>query len=450
MGERRRGVIASGHTHNCHITLSDLHLHVEITNLFQIVEIEQNAQGRAKIGYPADRRVGGGPVRVFAPLSWRLEQYQNDIVWSGREAFLPWRLLDCFAECPGQPSNGASEVDSTTPTVCFTPAGSDERGEVETKHENPQDLTDIKDGATTKLGFWTWYQVLNVLSGRKRKQISYTDFYCCHHAQCPRVQWPSLLSSFLVHTLWPDLRSPRSRGGPVSVDLASALPWRCHTMAGKRKKASVYHLAAPQVSAPAASASKSTAPNPTTGPSNFKRVLREKTHINLLDGHVRQTRAMVEVDAGQEQPAPKVYPDIRRERAPLFDLYSGGDEDVVGEVEEARDSRESDDPLRQWAQDHLERYLDEALRLEGRGSHCDFSICPRCPTGADKGEDGGGREEVEGVPNIAATTVWVVTSSCANCLLLGHRQLPFHRIEHWTGARFERKSLKDLGLRIQL
>ncbi|KAJ6518043.1 hypothetical protein C8R47DRAFT_1205124 [Mycena vitilis] len=181
-------------------------------------------------------------------------------------------------------------------------------------------------------------------------------------------------------------------------------------MTGKRKKkASVYHLAAPQASALVASASGSTAPTPT--PSQFKRVLREKTHINLQDGHVRQTRAMVEVDAGQEQPAAKVYPDIRRERAPLFDLYSGGDEDVVDDVEEARDSRESD-------------------------------------KGEDEGED---EEEVRGSAKYRCNDCLGGDELlCHSCLLLGHRQLPFHRIEHWTGAQFERKSLKDLGLRIQL
>ncbi|KAJ6584252.1 hypothetical protein B0H10DRAFT_2338079, partial [Mycena sp. CBHHK59/15] len=35
-------------------------------------------------------------------------------------------------------------------------------------------------------------------------------------------------------------------------------------------------------------------------------------------------------------------------------------------------------------------------------------------------------------------------------IVTAHQQMPFHRIQHWTGLYFERKSLKDLGLRIQL
>ncbi|KAJ7434571.1 hypothetical protein FB451DRAFT_1467534, partial [Mycena latifolia] len=31
-----------------------------------------------------------------------------------------------------------------------------------------------------------------------------------------------------------------------------------------------------------------------------------------------------------------------------------------------------------------------------------------------------------------------------------HRRLPFHQIQHWTGSMFVRKTLKDMGLRIQL
>ncbi|KAJ6458910.1 hypothetical protein C8R47DRAFT_994891, partial [Mycena vitilis] len=97
-------------------------------------------------------------------------------------------------------------------------------------------------------------------------------------------------------------------------------------------------------------------------------------------------------------------------------------------------------------------YLDEVLRLEGRGSHCDFPICPRCSTGKDKGEDEGeDEEEVRGSAEYRCNDCLGGDELlCHSCLLLGHRQLPFHRIEHWTGAQFERKSLKDLGLRIQL
>jgi hypothetical protein len=56
---------------------------------------------------------------------------------------------------------------------------------------------------------------------------------------------------------------------------------------------------------------------------------------------------------------------------------------------------------------------------------------------------------------------------CADCIVSAHRQMPFHGIQvrssrwraslhsaniakRWTGSAFERRTLKDLGLRIQL
>ncbi|KAJ6486562.1 hypothetical protein C8R47DRAFT_979565, partial [Mycena vitilis] len=93
-------------------------------------------------------------------------------------------------------------------------------------------------------------------------------------------------------------------------------------------------------------------------------------------------------------------------------------------------------------------YLDEVLRLEGRGDHCHFPICPRCPTST---EDEGGEEDVRGSAEYRCNDcLGGGELLCRSCLLLGHQQLPFHRIEHWTGTTFERQSLKDIGLRIQL
>ncbi|KAJ7153143.1 hypothetical protein C8R43DRAFT_849126, partial [Mycena crocata] len=39
---------------------------------------------------------------------------------------------------------------------------------------------------------------------------------------------------------------------------------------------------------------------------------------------------------------------------------------------------------------------------------------------------------------------------CASCIADRHHQLPFHRIELWRNDTFERKTLKSLGVRIQL
>ncbi|KAJ6517571.1 hypothetical protein DFH09DRAFT_940379 [Mycena vulgaris] len=95
-----------------------------------------------------------------------------------------------------------------------------------------------------------------------------------------------------------------------------------------------------------------------------------------------------------------------------------------------------DDPLRQWAEDHLETFLRELLRLEGHGDHRSYDICRDCS--AEKA-DHRCRDCFSGGELV-----------CKVCVLLRHKQLPFHRIQEWTGVFFKRRTLKDLGLRIQL
>ncbi|KAJ7033998.1 hypothetical protein C8F04DRAFT_1210759 [Mycena alexandri] len=76
------------------------------------------------------------------------------------------------------------------------------------------------------------------------------------------------------------------------------------------------------------------------------------------------------------------------------------------------------------------------LFLEGRGEHVVFAVCPRCTVGSPDHRCrhcfGGGE------------------LLCKACIVAAHTQLPLHQIEFWTGKIFERKTLKDLGMRIQL
>ncbi|KAJ7811500.1 hypothetical protein B0H13DRAFT_1666787 [Mycena leptocephala] len=103
-----------------------------------------------------------------------------------------------------------------------------------------------------------------------------------------------------------------------------------------------------------------------------------------------------------------------------------------------------DDRLCQWAQDHLSTYLEETLRLEGRGDHTN-TTCRLCGEGSG---DHCCRNCLNGGELV-----------CSACVLTPHTYLPFHEIEvsqtnagirYWTGRMFEGKRLKDLGLRIQL
>ncbi|KAJ7790154.1 hypothetical protein B0H14DRAFT_3571055 [Mycena olivaceomarginata] len=201
----------------------------------------------------------------------------------------------------------------------------------------------------------------------------------------------------------------------------------------KRKRATTYNFGArPDGMATASTSATTGSALPSVGlpPAAVRtRVLREKTRIRQSDGHVSQARAMIDVAVAREQP-PRVHPDVARER-PVYDWYSGEDVDVDRveeedlEEEDGRQARNSDHPLRQWAEDHLSSYLEEILRLEGRGDCRSDLTCRLCNRGRPD-------------------------HRCRTCLGGAHARLPFHVIEYWTGAMFERRGLKDMGLRLQL
>ncbi|KAJ7093352.1 hypothetical protein B0H15DRAFT_947488 [Mycena belliarum] len=159
----------------------------------------------------------------------------------------------------------------------------------------------------------------------------------------------------------------------------------------------------------------------------------QKTRITAA-GSVKQKRTVVEVAAAADAPA-ILRPDVPRAREPVYDLLDNTEDGGMdGDFDWGRDLRQSDNPLRQWSQDHLQDYLAEFLRWEGRGDHGPLcAICSaqtgeyRCSHCLNGGE-----------------------LLCAECVVDAHRRLPFHQIQHWTGAMYERITLKDMGLRIQL
>ncbi|KAJ6573276.1 hypothetical protein B0H10DRAFT_2199452 [Mycena sp. CBHHK59/15] len=174
-------------------------------------------------------------------------------------------------------------------------------------------------------------------------------------------------------------------------------------------------------------------------------IIRETTHVSA-DGTTRRSVKVVNVPASPKRVSQlaaqqHLRPDEphTQDEEPLYDRLEAGDQEdpaALSEDEGGRELHDSDNPLRQWAQDNLELFLQEILRWEGRGDHRSYSACPSCRV--DKAEfrcNGclGGGEML-----------------CRSCLLERHKQNPFHRVEHWTGNQFERKTLKELGLRIQL
>lgn len=165
----------------------------------------------------------------------------------------------------------------------------------------------------------------------------------------------------------------------------------------------------------------------------------ESTHV-ASDGRVSHATSTMPSAASEEraQPAAVVRAGERAGEGPVYDVLELGVEEVllmdagVEAEKEGRALRDSvgprlltdmarplilsqDDPLRQWAEDHLEIFLQEVLRLEGRGDHRSYDICRGCAIG--KGEYrckdcmGGGE------------------LLCKECLLKRHAQLPFHRVQ---------------------
>ncbi|TRM56615.1 hypothetical protein BD626DRAFT_551464 [Schizophyllum amplum] len=98
----------------------------------------------------------------------------------------------------------------------------------------------------------------------------------------------------------------------------------------------------------------------------------------------------------------------------------------------------SDYPMQVWLP-YRDEYLDEMVRFEGRGSDTYHLHCGTCGTSQGvlyrcRGQECGGGQMF-----------------CKTCIVVDHQYCPLHWIEEWKDDhRFERISLKELGLRVQL
>ncbi|KAG6836119.1 hypothetical protein H0H93_011191 [Arthromyces matolae] len=97
-----------------------------------------------------------------------------------------------------------------------------------------------------------------------------------------------------------------------------------------------------------------------------------------------------------------------------------------------RHQRSSDNPMNEFRSDR-EWFLSELLRGEGRV--WDNASC-KCGSSASA--------EYRCVDCLHGELL------CKMCMVRAHMALPFHRIEEWNGTFFETRTLKSLGLRIQL
>ncbi|KAJ7127923.1 hypothetical protein C8R44DRAFT_616634, partial [Mycena epipterygia] len=110
-----------------------------------------------------------------------------------------------------------------------------------------------------------------------------------------------------------------------------------------------------------------------------------------------------------------------------------------------------DRPLKTWYP-FCNDYVEENLRLEGRGCPKNYSKCrgvqcndphKLCPN-----------RKCTGVAEYRCMDQACVGAGmhCSACIVVAHARLPTHFVQKWTGTRFKRKrtGLRDLGLRIQL
>ncbi|KAJ7157909.1 hypothetical protein C8R43DRAFT_1125050 [Mycena crocata] len=179
------------------------------------------------------------------------------------------------------------------------------------------------------------------------------------------------------------------------------------------------------------------APQVARHPGNMEQMLRESTQVQE-DGSIRHGSRLIPVPASPTKRArdaadlaelfeadifhPEPQPAAPQD--PIYEQPGGLDSDDEG----GRDLRDSDDPLRLWVEESRADFLAILLLLEGRAAHRSYSVCRSCST--DKAE-----------------------YRCNDCMT-GGDMASFASCasvsQCWNGVYFEKKSLADLGLRIQL
>ncbi|OSC96771.1 hypothetical protein PYCCODRAFT_1472340 [Trametes coccinea BRFM310] len=113
----------------------------------------------------------------------------------------------------------------------------------------------------------------------------------------------------------------------------------------------------------------------------------------------------------------------------LLDRLESLDDDPV-----PRKRTAGDRPILQWISE-IPGYLDELLRLEGRGDFADHP-CNKCGLVTD---------QVYRCIDCQDLALY-----CRRCVIDAHSRHPIHRIAHWKDCHFTRVTLKSLGLQLQL
>ncbi|PBK59706.1 hypothetical protein ARMSODRAFT_991083 [Armillaria solidipes] len=120
----------------------------------------------------------------------------------------------------------------------------------------------------------------------------------------------------------------------------------------------------------------------------------------------------------------------------------------VATQKKAGRNAKSDRPLCYWVegvdgQGFRQETLLEFMRLEGRGDFADNTRCSSC-------RDGSYYDVAAGEALFRCEECLGTVLECQSCVVTKHQRLPFHIIQRWSGDHFEKISLRDLGLRLQL
>ncbi|KAJ7585741.1 hypothetical protein C8J56DRAFT_1053045 [Mycena floridula] len=172
--------------------------------------------------------------------------------------------------------------------------------------------------------------------------------------------------------------------------------------------------------------------------------------------HLSADRRRIEHETHEALPPSPVKKKIRQETAleaelffasanldnadplPFADWWWSEQESEDVNVDEDRKSKRyvsSDEPLKLWMAVR-NSYLAELIALEG----CRWKgeMCSHCPEG--KAEPA----------SFHCNDCFEMRPVCQTCCVYEHTQMPLHRVQRWNGVFFERVSLMDLGLRVQL
>ncbi|KDR66325.1 hypothetical protein GALMADRAFT_1156932 [Galerina marginata CBS 339.88] len=130
------------------------------------------------------------------------------------------------------------------------------------------------------------------------------------------------------------------------------------------------------------------------------------------------------------------------------DMLAADFDDIADEGEHPprkaiKRSKASVRPMVLWKEGFRDIYLDEMLRLEGRGDAWadGEAVCTDCMA----------RKVDPPAPGVyRCAECFLPALLCKECCLRRHRILPLHTIEEWTGTSFIKTTLKNLGLRLQL